>query len=308
MVEGAFLSSYNLSETIVKAIPILICSVGLSIAFKMNFWNIGAEGQMLMGGFGAGYIALNYAYLPKPIVLMLMLVAASICGGLWALIPGLFNVKWNTNETIITLMMNYIAVKFITYLQYVEWKDPKAMGFPKIATFEKSAQLPSLLGVNIGWIIALIVTILFYIFIKHSKKGYELTVIGESRETAKYAGMDIKKTMLLAVFLSGAICALAGMIQASAVSKTLSINITANAGNIGIIVAWISNLEALPMGIVSILFAGLLQGGAYIQIASKIPSELAEIIQATVLFAVLGSQFFTNYKVKRRSFVREEVI
>jgi general nucleoside transport system permease protein len=302
MFQGAYLSSYNFKETIVKAIPILIAALGLSIAFRMNFWNIGAEGQILLGGFGSTFIALNYNHLPMPVLLTLMILASMICGGLWALIPGVFKVKWSTNETIVTLMMNYIALKFITYLQYEAWKDPKAMGFPKIASFEKNAQLPSLFGVNIGWIIAIVLIVFVYIFMKYSKKGFEATVIGESKNTAHYVGININKAMLFSIFLSGAICGIAGFIQTSAVSKTLSTSITANAGNIAIIVAWISNLKPGVMGIVAILFAGFLQGGAYIQIANEIPSALAEIIQAAILFSILGSQFFINYEIRFRRY------
>lgn len=298
LVKGAFLSVYNFSESIKKAIPILICALGLGIAFRMNFWNIGAEGQILLGGFGATYVALNYTFLPRPILLLFMLIASFLCGGLWAFIPGFFNVKWKTNETIVTLMMNYIALKFITYLQYVAWKDPKAMGFPKIANFDKKAQLPILFGVNIGWIICIILVIVVYIYFKYSKKGFESKVIGESRETAQYAGINIKKTMLFSIFLSGAICGIAGFVQTSAVSKTLSTSITGNAGNIAIIVAWISNLKPATMIVVSVLFAGLLQGGSYIQIANEIPAALADIIQSVILFAIIGSQFFITYEVR----------
>lgn len=298
LVQGAFVSLYNFTESIKKAIPILICALGLGVAFRMNFWNIGAEGQIILGGIGATYIALNYSFLPKPILIIFMFIASFMCGGLWALLPGLFNVKWNTNETIVTLMMNYIALKFVTYLQYVAWKDPKAMGFPKIATFDKKAQLPSLFGVNIGWIICLFLVVFIYLYFHHAKLGFESKVIGESRDTARYAGINIKKTMLISVFLSGAICGIAGFVQTSAVSKTLSTSITGNAGNIAIIVAWISNLNPVNMVIVSVLFAGLLQGGSYIQIANEIPSALADIIQAVILFSIIGSQFFITYEVR----------
>lgn len=297
MLEGSVLSIYNMKETIIKAIPILICSLGLGIAFKMNFWNIGAEGQMLFGAFGAAFIALNLD-LPKPLLLTLMIIVGMICAGLWALIPGYFQVQWKTNETITTLMMNYIALKFITFLQYGPWKDPKAMGFPKIATFSKEAKLPSIFNINIGWIIALVLVIAVNLFLNHSKKGFEASVIGESKETARYVGMNTKKTILMSVFISGAICGLAGAIQASAVSRTLSVEITQNSGNIAIIVAWLSNLKPGIMIIVSFLFAALLEGGEHIQIVYEIPAALANIIQATVLFFILGSEFFIKYQIR----------
>ena len=301
MLEGSVLSVYNMKETITKAIPILICSLGLGIAFKMNFWNIGAEGQMLFGAFGAAFIALN-VNLPRPLLLTLMLLAGMVCAGLWALIPGFFHVQWKTNETITTLMMNYIALKFITFLQYGPWKDPHAMGFPKIATFSKKAKLPSVFDINIGWIIALILVVIVHLFLNHSKKGFEASVIGESKETARYVGMNTKKTVMIAVFIGGAICGLAGAIQASAISRTLSVEITQNSGNIAIIVAWLSNLKPGIMIFVSFLFAALLEGGDYIQIVYEIPAALANIIQATVLFFILGSEFFIKYHIRFKKY------
>ena len=142
MLDGAFGSKYRILETLKVAIPIIIASIGIMIAFKMKFWNIGGEGQILMGAFFATYFALYHSELPKPILLIVMLIAGFIGGGLWALIPAFFKVKYGTNETIITLMLNYIAIKWIVHLQYGPWKDPNAMGFPKIANFTENAILP----------------------------------------------------------------------------------------------------------------------------------------------------------------------
>ena len=213
MLDGAFGSPYRIRETIITAIPLLITSLGLAIAFKMQFWNIGGEGQILMGAFFASFIALNYPDIPKPILLTLMMIAGILGGGLWALIPAFFKAQWGTNETIVTLMLNYIALKWITFLQYGPWRDPDALGFPKVPNFSPNAILPKVFGVHIGWIIALILVVLVYIFMKHSKKGYEIAVLGESENTARYAGINIKKTILVSIFLSGSIAGLAGMIQ-----------------------------------------------------------------------------------------------
>ena len=150
MLDGAFGSKYRILETLKVAIPIIIASIGIMIAFKMKFWNIGGEGQILMGAFFATYFALYHSELPKPILLIVMLIAGFIGGGLWALIPAFFKVKYGTNETIITLMLNYIAIKWIVHLQYGPWKDPNAMGFPKIANFTENAILPKVFGLHIG--------------------------------------------------------------------------------------------------------------------------------------------------------------
>lgn len=298
MIKGAFGSPYNIRQTVIKAIPLLISGLGVCIAFKMKFWNIGGEGQIMMGAFGASLIALNFPDMSKPILLIAMFISAFLFGGMWAFIPSFFRVNWKTNETITTLMMNYIALKFVTYLQYGPWKDKEALGFPKIPNFSDNATLPEIFGVHIGWIIAIVVTILVFIYLNYTKKGYEISVIGESENTALYSGIDIKRTALGALFLSGAICGIVGFLQTSGVSHTLSVEITGGAGNTAIIVAWLANLNAIAMALVSILFAALITGANYIQTAFGIPQSAALILQSTILFFVLGSEFFIRFKVK----------
>lgn len=295
MINGALGSSYRIQETIIKAIPLLITALGIGVAFKMKFWNIGAEGQIAIGAFCATLVAFRLEGMPKFALLTLMIIAGMIGGGLWALIAGIFKLRFQTNETIVTLMLNYIALKWITYLQFGPWKDPAAQGFPKIARFSDNAILPDVFGVHIGWILALILVILVHLFINYTKRGYEITVLGESENTARYAGMDIKIVVLSAVFISGAIAGLTGVIQASAVNNTLSVQITGGMGYTAIIIAWLSGVSAPWMLVVSILFAVLTQGASYIQTALQIPQSAADIIQSTVLFCVLGSQFFSQY-------------
>lgn len=297
MLEGCFGSAYRIRETIIKAVPLLITGLGVGVAFKMKFWNIGAEGQVLMGAFGASFVALNASHLGGPVLIILMMIAAILCGGLWGLIPGYFKARFNANESIVTLMMNYIALKWVVYLQYGPWKDPAGQGFPKVANFAEAAVLPEVFGVHIGWIFALILVVVIHVFMNYTKKGYEITVLGESENTARYAGMNVKGIVLLAVFISGGIAGLTGMIQASAVSNTLNMNVASGVGYTAIIVAWLSGLSAPWMLVVAFLFAVLTQGASYIQTAFNIPQSAADIIQATILFCILGSQFFMQYKV-----------
>ena len=309
MIQGAFGTAYRIKETIVKAIPLVITSLGIAIAFKMQFWNIGGEGQIAIGSFAASYFALYMNDMPMPLMLTVMILAGMLAGGLWALIPAFFKAQWGTNETIVTLMMNYIALKWVMFLQYGPWRDPKSLGFPKIANFPQNAVLPKLLGVHVGWVIALILVAAVYIFINHTKKGYEIAVIGESINTARYAGINIKKTILIAIMLSGGLCGLVGMIQASAVNYTLSVEITGGVGYTAIITAWLAALSAPLILIVSILFAALLEGGSYIQTVFGIPQAAAEILQGIILFFVLGSEFFVRYKfviVKKHSAIAEK--
>lgn len=297
MVIGAVGTEIRLEQTILKAIPLIVTSLGILVAFKMKFWNIGGEGQILMGALAASYVALNVEGLPKPIMLIAMALAAMLVGGLWAFIPALFKAKMGVNETIFTLMLNYIAIKYVTYLQFGPWKSPESKGFPKVATFGDEAVLPELFGIHIGWLIALVLVVIIYLFINHTKKGYEITVVGHSTETARYAGMNISSIIIISMLISGGLCGLTGMIQASAVEKTLSASLSGGYGFTAIITAWLSRLNPISLIFVCLAFAILLQGGTYIQISMQIPAAVGEMMQGIILFFVLGSEFFLQYKI-----------
>lgn len=301
MIKGSFGSPYAIKETIKLAVPLCITSLGISVAFKMQFWNIGAEGQIMMGAFLASMFALKMPDLSRPLLLVLMMVSGVIGGSLWALIPAVFKAKWRTNETIVTLMMNYIAIKWVTFLQYGPLKDPNAKGFPKIANFTQNATLPELFGIHIGWIFTLVLVVFVYVFMKYTKKGYEIAVLGESEKTALYSGIDIKKTIIVSILLSGGLCGLVGMIQVSGISGTLASNVSGGVGYTSIIVAWLGSLSAPIILIVSVLFAALQQGGAFIQTSFGIPDAAALLLQAAILFFVLGSEFFIKYKIERKA-------
>ena len=288
IILGSVGTGLRVKQTIVKAVPLIITSMGIIVAFKMKFWNIGAEGQITMGALGASWVALNLSPdLPQPIMLLLMMIGAAVCGGIWAFIPAIFKAKLGTNETIFTLMMNYVAIKFVTYLQYGPWMDPAANGFPKIAMFPD----------NIGWILAILAAAFVYFFMNYTKKGYEITVVGESIETARYAGMNISRIIVVAMLISGGLCGITGMIQASAIEKTLVYGIANGYGFTAIITAWLSKLNAGYAVAVCAVFAMLIQGGQYIQIALGVPSAVSDIVQGLILFFVLGSEFFMRYKV-----------
>ena len=298
IVEGAVGTPTRIRQTVLTAVPLTIASLGIIVAFKMKFWNIGAEGQITMGALGATIAALFLPEnLPAAVMLPCMLAASVVFGGVWAFIPAFFKAKMGTNETIFTLMLNYIAIKFVTYLQYGPWKDPNSGGFPRIAYYPDNALLPSLFGVHVGWILALLSVAFIYFFINYTKKGYEISVVGESLETARYAGMNISRIIITAMLISGGMCGMVGMIQASGIEKTLVSAIANNYGFTAIITAWLSRLNAVSCLFVCIAFAMLTQGGAYIQIALGVPSAVASVVQGTVLFFVLGSEFFLQYKI-----------
>ena len=294
VVKGALTTPYRVKATFNKAIPLIILSLGIAVAFKMKFWNIGAEGQMAMGGFGAAYFALNYSYLPAYVLLPLMVLAGVVFGAIWGIIPALLKTKFETSETLVTLMLNYIALKWIIYLQYGPWKES---GFPKIPNFEDNAILPSVFGIHIGWIIALVLVVVVHIILTRSKLGYQIAVIGESKSTALYAGINVTKIVIITMIISGGMCGLAGMIQTSAVEKTLTEAFTGGLGFTAVITTWLARLSAPGILISSFVFAVLIQGGSFIETALGIPSDMAGVLQGVIIFFVLGCEFFTQYKV-----------
>jgi len=300
LIVGAFGSANALTNTITIAIPLAITALGLAIAFRMKFWNIGGEGQIIMGCVFATFVSHNMPESTPGVVLILLMGAAGFLGGaIWAMIPGFFRVFSRTNETLFTLMMNYIALSIVQFLHYVLWRDPAAKGFPKIKAIQLQAHLPVLFGVQIGWIVAPVLAVIVFLLIRKTKLGYEIRVVGESAPTANYAGMNVKKVMLTGVILSGGIVGLAGMVKLAGSVYTLSPAITGNAGFTAIVIAWLSGLSAPIILVVSVLIAALEQGAQVIQIKLNVPSAVAAIIQGMILMSALGGEFFLRYNVIR---------
>jgi len=296
ILSGSLGTAYRFRETINKAIPLSVLSLGTAIAFRMKFWNIGQEGQFYFGAFGASLVAFSFPGLPAPLLLSLMFVAGMVFGGIWAMIPALLKIKFSTNETLVTLMLNYIAIKWISYLQYIAWKDPQALGFPKISRFSYNAILPSLFSIHIGWIIAICLAFLIYVLLKRTKLGYEIDVIGESEATARYAGMGVFRITVLAIALSGGMCGAAGMMQASAIEHSLSDQLSGGLGFTSVIVAWLARLDPGMILIIAFLFSLLIQGGNFLQSSLQIPASISLVLQGIIIFFVLGSEFFIRYR------------
>ncbi len=297
MLIGSFGSSYYIHQTIQKIIPLLIMGLGVSVCFKMNFINIGSEGQFYMGAVAATYIALNVTGLPAWLTMLLMFAAAFAAGGLWCLVAGVMKSKWGVSETLVTLMLNYVAIKLVSYLQYILWKDPKSFGFPKIANYPKELQLPNVFGVHAGWIIALLLIAFVWFFLHRMKMGYEISVMGANERTARYAGMNTTKILLISSLIGGGICGIAGLIQASGVERTLNDQMANGMGYTAIAIAYMANMEPIAILVVSFLFSILLQGSAYMQISMQIPSAAGDVIQGIILLFILGSEFFSRYQV-----------
>ncbi len=299
ILSGAFRSKMAIQATIKIMIPLLIASLGVMLAFKMKFWNIGGEGQLIMGGVFASYFALFHADWPGFILFPVMFIAGIIGGGIWALIPAFFKVKFGTNETLFTLMLNYIALYLVSWLQEGSWRDPAANGFPKIASFDKSAVLPKLFGVQIGWVIALILVAILFVYLRYTKQGYEISVVGESRATATYAGMNVQKIILRTMFLSGAVAGIAGMVQVTGSDRTLTTGVAGGVGFTAIIVAWLAQLNPVSSLIIAFLFSVLEKGSSVVQSQFGLSTDCADVLQGIILFFVLGCEFFIRYKFVR---------
>ncbi len=317
MFTGCFKNAIYLRGFLTIITPLLITSLGISLAFKMKFWNIGANGQFIMGAiFATGVGLLCADSVPRPITLILMLIAGMLGGGFFAFIPAYFKVKFSTNETLLTLMLNYVAFYFLSYLK-------NTMFFRKIGAdgqifrpdFKKLPENAWMYNIEIGGvvfdvslIIALILVFVFFIYFKKSKQGYEISVIGDSQNTARYAGMNVKKIIFRTLFLSGAVVGLAGMFQASglATSYTLADGITSDVGWTGITVAWLSKLNPIGILITSSLMGILQKGSAVAESAFKISSSASSVLQGIILFTVLATDFFTRYKIVLRKNSKKE--
>ncbi len=299
IIDGAFKSARTGSyvfKTIGYAIPLVITSIAVSVAFKMKFWNIGAEGQMIAGAIFASYFALFQSQMPHYLLLLVMFLAGAIGGGIVGLIPAFFKTKFDTNETLFTLMLNYIALSFITYLKDGPWSETP--GFPGIAKFAQRARLDIVGGVHMGWIFTVVLVVLAFVYLRYTKQGYEISVIGDSINTARYAGMNVSRIIMRTMFISGALCGIAGMIQVAGIEHTLGESVAGGRGFTAIIIAWLSRLNPFVCVLFSMLFATLTQGcsGSALLKLGLSPA-VADILQGIILFVILAFDFFMQYKI-----------
>lgn len=297
IVEGSWGSWTVIYETIKLAVPLLITAIGISCAFKMKFWNIGAEGQILVGAMAAGAFGLFTAHIfPKLPLVILMLLAGMVAGGLYGLLPAVCKAKWGTNETLFTLMLNYIALAFVKYLMNGPWKAPGST-FPKIPMLVPGARLTKILGVHWGWILALLLVVIAYVYFNKTKQGYEIAVVGESNNTARYAGINVSKVFIRTMFLSGALCGLVGMLQFAGADYTIAEGTAGGVGFTAITVAWLAKMNPFGMLGVSVFIAMLERGSNTIQTNFKIPASASDLLIGLILFFMLGCEFFITYRL-----------
>lgn len=300
MVIGAWGSPTVIRETVKLAVPLLITSLALALAFRMRFWNIGGEGQIIAGALAAGFFGFFTADIfSAPALTALMFSAGMVAGGLYGLIPAVFKAIWGTNETLFTLMLNYVALAFLKFLMNGPWKAPGS-SFPKMPMLVPEGRLEQVLGVHWGWILALVLVVIAWLYFNKTTQGYEVAVVGKSPDTAHYAGINVKGVIMRTMFISGALCGLAGMLQFAGADYTIAETITGGVGFTAIMVAWLARMNPFGIAAVSVFIAMLERGSNTIQTIYKIPASASSVLIGTILFFMLGCEFFIRYRIVLR--------
>jgi len=302
LISWPFFNQYGLFSTISKMVPLAFVALGLSFAYKMKIWNIGGEGQLYMGALAATWAALFlFRGITSPLLLItLVAIFSAIAGALWALIPALMKAFAKTDEIVVTLMLNYVAIFWVDYLVYGPWRDPKGFGFPGTASFPEPAMLPTMFdgNVHIGVFIAIALAIILqYINVK-TQWGFNSQIVGDNIKAATYSGIHVKKYTILSLVVSGAIAGLGGGVQMMGMQHRLMHGFSPGYGYTAIIVAWLAKLNPIAVIFVSFLFGGLLVGNDQLQMFYKLPISLISIFQGLVLFCLLGGEAIARYRLR----------
>ena len=303
IISGAFGSARKTWITFQDVSILLIIALALTIAFRMRFWNIGGEGQVLMGGLGAAACMICFeGKLPNALVMILMLISSLVLGALWGFIPALCKAIWNTNETLSTLMMNYIATQLVLFYT-IRWEVPKGSG--KIGIINQNSHtgwLPQLFGSKylLPIVVAVIVTVFTYIYIKYTKHGYEIRVVGESPKTSVYVGINVKKVFMRTMILSGALCGLVGLILVGGINHTLTATISDGRGFTAVLVSWMAQFNPFAMIATSFIIVFMDRGAGEIATAFDLNQSFGDILTGIILFFIIGCEFFINYEVHFR--------
>ena len=298
MFKGAFGTNLRIWNFLQNTAILLCIAIAITPAFKMKFWNIGAEGQVLIGGLATVCVMMFLGNsLPYPALILVLIVASIAAGIIWAVIPAFFKAMWNTNETLFTLMMNYVAMQLVAFfLKYFVKSGSGTLapmpdfGLPVI--FNQ----PYLLNI----IIVAVLTAVVYIYLKKTKHGYEISVVGESENTAKYIGINVKKVILRTMLLSGALCGIAGFLLVSGTDHTVNRDTAGGRGFTAIMVSWLAKFDPLYMILTSLLIVFLQRGAGEISTSFGLNDSFSEIITGIIIFFIIGSEFFVNYQLKFR--------
>ena len=299
LFQGAFGSRYAFEDALLKATPIFLCSLGVATAFRLQVWNIGAEGQFALGAVGATWMALSFPDAPAIVILPLMAAMAAVAGGMWGLIPAFLRQKLKTNEIIVTLMMNYIAILILDYLVSGSWKDPASFGFPMTAEFSEAAIVGKIAGSNFSWglLHCFVLGTLLWVFLRYTRIGYEIKAAGDNVRAARYAGIPYDRLVMLVMIISGALAGWAGYLEASSTVNRLQPSIMSGYGYTAIVVAWLARLNPLYIALASFMLAGLRVGVEALQLDLQIPAAFGGIIEGLILLTVLAGGLFSQYRI-----------
>ncbi|MDY3285895.1 MAG: ABC transporter permease [Eubacteriales bacterium] len=300
MWTGTFGSARKIWITLQKTAMLLCISLAVTPAYKMRFWNIGAEGQVLIGCLATAACMIHFgSSLPPAVLIPVMFVSSVAAGAVWAMIPAFFRANWGTNETLFTLMMNYVATQLVSYF-ITFWENPAGSNSVGIInSISKSGWLPELFGQKylLNILIVAVLTVLMYVYLKFSKQGYELTVVGESENTARYVGINIKKVIIRTLLISGAICGVAGFMLVAGTDHTISTNTVGGMGFTAIMVSWLAKFNPIVMALTSFLITFLSRGAGEIATALRLNQSVSDILTGIILFFIIGSEFFIQYRV-----------
>lgn len=290
MLGITFGSTYALSEVVVKMIPLLLCALAVAVPARVGLVNVGGEGQLYMGAWLATWAALSFPQLPALLLLPLMLILGMIGGALWALLPAILRALGWLNETISTLLLNYVAILFIDYLVFGPWKDPGSGNFPQTVQFVPAGQLPVLPGTRIhtGILIGLLAVVVLYLILRHTRWGYEMRAIGGNGEAARRVGIPVALYIVSTLLIGAALAGIAGFGEVSAIQGQLRPDISPGYGYIGFLVSWLADHNPLTIVLMSLLLAVILVGGDSLQINQNLPSASVNLLMALVLFVVLA--------------------
>ncbi len=308
MIDGVFGTTRKFWSTLQSLAMLLLVALAVTPAFKMKFWNIGAEGQVLAGGLATAACMIYFGdSLPTPVLLLVMILASALAGAVWGLIPAFFKAKFNTNETLFTLMMNYVAIQLVAYFIYL-WEVPKGSGKVGIINFSTQAGWLPTLGNQkylLNVIVVLVITVLMYIYLKYSKHGYEISVVGESVNTARYIGINVKKVIMRTMMISGAVCGIAGLLLVSGTDHTISTETAGGRGFTAILVSWLAKFNPIVMILTSFIIVFFDRGASQIATTFRLNESFSDILIGIVLFFIIGSEFFINYKLAFRHSQKE---
>jgi ABC-type uncharacterized transport system permease subunit len=301
LLSGAFGSSFGLTETLVKSIPLLLCGLGVSIAYRISVWNIGAEGQFAAGAIAATAVTIYFPDLPSYLSIPLMIVFGIAAGGFWGLLTAIPRTYFQVNELITSLMLNYVALLLLNYFVFGPWKDPKGFNFPGTPMFNEAQSLPVLgdTRLHLGLLFAIVVVVLYAFTIRYTRWGYELRLIGANPEAARNAGIRISRHIIIVMVISGGLAGLAGMSEVSGVTHRLMYGISPGYGYTAIIVAWLAKLNPVGLVVSSFLFGGLIVGGYSVQTIG-LPSSISNMLQGAILFFLIAGDTIGKFRLRRQ--------